>query len=168
MRTWNIVRSVSAGVLALVLFGGGTCQVSYCSEDCDPCVRQCACHRHCAQGLAADFDGAHRLDRFVVQVERGDDGTWSRHYAAIVGLSIDRALGAHAHDAREIELFARNVIAANEDRFGAEDAWTLAAIERAGEGVVATFAHAKDDTAALAFLLDRAGNLLEIVQHGAS
>lgn len=168
MRAWKIVRSSAAGALVLLLFGGATCQASYCSEDCDPCVEKCACRRHCSQGLAADFEAAHRLERFVLRVDRGDDGAWSRHHTSIVGLSIDRALGVHAHDARAIELFARNVIVANEDRFGAEHAWTLAAIDRAGDGVVVTFAHARDGSAALAFLLDRAGNLLEVVDHGSA
>ncbi|MBK7875136.1 MAG: hypothetical protein IPJ77_05210 [Planctomycetes bacterium] len=157
-------------MLASCLFLGGTCEVGvrYCDEDCDPCFQVCHCRVTCAHALAADFEDAYGLRPHVVLLEHGDDGRWTRTHGALLGLALDRAFGPGEHDARAIELFARNVIRANPETFGVEREWSVLALERAGGGVVLTFGRSADADSALVFGFDRAGNLVEVVLHGRS
>lgn len=170
MRRTDIVRAAAGSVLALFLFAGGTCQVGvrYCSDDCDPCVSVCTCKDPCPHALALDFDDAYRMRSFVLALEERADGTWTRTYSGFVGLALDRALGPGPHDARAIELFARNVIVANAEHLGAQAEWSLAAVERAGSGLVATFERPGTASDALELLFDRSGTLQAVARHGGS
>lgn len=170
MSSSAFVRGLAGGALALFLFAGGTCEVGvhYCSDDCDPCVQVCHCTATCPHSLALDFQDAYGLHRHVVAIEQREDGRWTRTYAALTGLALDRALGPGDHDAPAIELFARNVVVANPEAFGVERDWTRLALERVDGGVVLSFGARDGGDRALVFLFDRAGNVVEIVLHGRS
>jgi hypothetical protein len=170
MRKLHVLRSLAAAILCVFVFAGGFCEVRYCSDgDCDPCTTVCKCHTTCSRALAPDFESAHRLAAYTLALERHPDGTWTRTIGAIAGLSVDRALGPGPHDARDLELFARNVVAANERLLGRPGEWRLASLERAAGACVSTFVAADERSdAVLVFLFDRAGALVEIARHGSS
>ncbi|MBI5364671.1 MAG: hypothetical protein HZA53_15955 [Planctomycetes bacterium] len=170
MRSIEIVRAAAGSALAFFLLGSGSCEVGlhYCSEDCDPCVSVCHCDQVCVHALAADHAGAFEMQVFALTIDRQPDGRWTRTYSGFAGLSLDRAFGPGEHDARAIERFARNVIEANRASFGRESEWSLAGMERANGGLVATFGSTVDTEAALEFLFDREGALLAVARHGAS
>lgn len=170
MKCVDVLRSAAAGALAFLLLGSGSCVVEakYCSDDCDPCVEVCTCKDPCPSALANDAASAYRMKAFVLTHEEHPTGAVTRTYSGFVGLSLDRAFGPGDHDARTVDLYARNVIARNAEFLGHADQWSLVAIERSGGGWVATFAHAAEAEAALEFLFDREGNLLGIARHGAS
>lgn len=170
MRNIEMVRAVAGSVLACLLLGSGSCEVGihYCSEDCDPCVSVCHCDQVCAHALAADRETAFGMRSFVLTIDRQPDDRWTRTYSGFAGLSLDRALGPGEHDARAIELFARNVIEVNQVHFGREAQWSLTAMERANGGFVATFGGRDGTEAALEFLFDRDGTLLAVARHGPS
>ena len=164
-RVW---RSVLLAVLLVLVFSSGTCVVVYCSEDCDPCVVD-TCKCHTCSHHPPDFDASHRLAGFELSLAVDLDGRVTRIYSGILGLSLDRALGARAHDEAELVRFARDVLAVNADRFGprAGAAWVLDGVERIERSTVATFHEASvetvDPAASTATLLfDASGNLLEI------
>lgn len=168
MRQYPKWVSTALCSVAIGLLSSSSCTVHYCYEDCDPCFQSCRCTRNCARSLAPDFEGAHRLERFVLALERHEDGSTTRLLTGIFGLSLDRALGPREHDARDLELFTRNVVAANPRLLGVPSHWELAAIERVNGGIAVTWAGAGGGAEALVFLLDRAGNLLEIAHHAGS
>jgi hypothetical protein len=161
-------RATLAAALALAAWGsltGSICVAAYCSEgECDPCRQNCKCDKHCENALAPDFETAHRIDARAIVIEPGEHGPATRVLTGIVGLSLDRALGVREHDARDLEVFTRNVIRANAALFGAPEAWELVAVERVSGGAAVTHAAVAGEEA-LVFLLDRQGNLLEVARH---
>lgn len=170
MHRVAIVRGFVGGALALFLFVGGACEVGvhYCSEDCDPCVQVCHCTTACPHTLALDFQDAYGLHGHVVLLDRRADGTWTRAYGGMIGLTLDRALGRGEHDARAIELFARNVVVANPEPFGDESDWEFVDLARTSNGLVLTFEARGPSDHSLVFLFDRAGSVVEIAVHGRS
>lgn len=160
------LRLFAGAVLALGLFSGGTCQVSYCSDDCDPCIDVCKCHHTCSHGLASDPVELFALTRYVLVVGTLDDGSWSRSYRSIVGPSVERAFGPQADSRRVVELFARNVVQANARLFGAQEHWSLIDVERSDAGVLVRFERADGGASTLTLLLDARGRLLEIEHQG--
>ncbi len=162
----TMLRLFAGAVLALGLFSGGTCQVSYCSDDCDPCIDVCKCHRTCPHALSSDPAELFGLSRCVLVFETGADGSWSRSYRSIVGPSIERAFGRRADSRRVVELFARNVIEANARYFGAQEHWSLVDVERSDAGVLVVFERSDGAQSTLSMLLDARGRLLEIEHQG--
>lgn len=55
---------VAAGAVGWL--GGGSCQASYCSEDCDPCLKQCRCNTSICYQTSATFQATHALTDYTL------------------------------------------------------------------------------------------------------
>lgn len=164
--------------------GSGSCQASYCSEDCDPCLKQCRCSTSVCYQSNATFQATHTLGAFELVEEsldgEADDGNSDsglrRAFRAIEGLSVQRAGGPTVPDARDCVLFAQGVIATQPATFaprsGADGgAWALDAVVVCEDAWVVQFRRTTadrrvvdSDRESLTFLFDARGNLLEIEQ----
>jgi hypothetical protein len=159
-------RALAGALLVTCLLTGGTCHVSYCHDHCDPCAEICDCDKTCARAASTDPAELFGLARYVLVTDVAEDGSWSRSYRSIVGPSVERAFGAGSTSRRAVELFARNVVRANERLLGPLEMWSLAGVERSDAGVIVRFEHAGDAHGVLALLLDPDGLLVEIAHHG--
>lgn len=169
----------AAATLGVLLFASGTCEVSYCSEDCDPCVTQCHCSNlTCHHGAAAAFGETHRLGGFELLERRvsSPEGAILRTFADIYGLSVQRAGGPSTPSAPDLAGFARGVLEVNARLFAREDRraqWLLDSVDLYESAGVVNFhreyTSASDGarflpTNCVAFLFDGRGNLIEIDQ----
>ncbi len=177
---WVASATTTMGVL---LLASGTCEVSYCSEDCDPCVTQCHCSNLvCHHGAATAFRETHRLASFEL-LERRDpspgraaSGSIVRTFADIYGLSVQRAGGPAIPSAPDLVAFARGVLEVNAALFAREDrraGWILDSVDLYESAGVVTFhreyTSASDGarflpTNCVSFLFDPHGSLIEIDQ----
>ena len=157
-------------LLALLapLFWGGSCTVSafHCSEDCDPCVSTCKCadNQHCDQPLSIADEGALRLEHYAYAAV-ADAGSVSETFGAILGLSIARVLPGRDHERSDLVRFADGVLRVNAPLLGDPRVWELGSVERFSDATIVVYAA---PSASIAFLFDRAGNLLEIVRESAA
>jgi hypothetical protein len=153
----------------VLLFSGGTCILVVCSEQCDPCaVSTCKCSTcsHHPNG----FDASHRLDVFGTSVWIDRENHVTRIYSDILGLSLDRALGAGAHSENDMVRFALDVLAVNGERFRSNAGggrWVLDDVQRFdGSSVVVlhetSASSRRTENPTASFLFDVRGNLLEI------
>jgi hypothetical protein len=170
IRVWRPLFSTLIAVVTAVFLSGSVCIAVYCTEDCDPCLLQtCKCST-CAHHTS-NFESSHRLDAYDLALVADAKDQVTRVYANILGLSLDRALGAKPHSEDDLAKFARDVLTVNGDLFGpgtSAGRWVLDGVERFGSSRVATF-HASDagelvieDGASISFLFDGRGNLVEI------
>lgn len=155
---------------------GATCQVSYCSDDCDPCLQTCPCHnRTCTAGLQMDFERAHRLAAWRLSGGIDSQGNEIRTYADILGLSVRRAYGLEELGTQDLRRFAEGVIQVNHDLLDTPrglGGWVFDAVDVFETAEVVSFHHEVATTAGtrdvegsgLSFLFDPRGNLLEIDQ----
>jgi len=157
-------------LLALLapLFWGGSCTVAgfHCSEDCDPCVSTCKCenNQHCDHPLSIGDEAAVRLEHYAYAVV-ADGVSVSETFGAILGLSVARALPGRDHERGDLVRFADGVLRVNAPLLGDARGWRLGSVERFADATVVVF-EAPDSS--IAFLFDRAGNLLEIVRESAA
>ena len=160
------------GVFSIALFNGGSCVVSYCSEDCNPCVTTCQCHT-CHQNVAADWDSSHRMRVFRLHEEATSElaGRTERHqtFAWIGGLTLERALGRTSFDDADLRQFSEGVIGVNRellDLAPETGSWTFARIEHFEVGALVHFDELDPAGAraagSLEFLFDPHGGLSEI------
>ncbi len=140
---------------------GAVCEVSYCSEDCDPCVQQCKCRHNCNHGFL-DFETAHRLASYRLIVAADPQGGVVRTFSELVGLSLDFADGQREHAAGDFSRFARGVIEVNTDLIPTRSGpWTPDPVETFETAIVVPF-HRDGTEDSLSFLFDRRGSLVEI------
>jgi hypothetical protein len=140
-RVWRPLFSTLIAVMTAVLLSGSVCIAVYCTEDCDPClVQTCKCST--CKHSTANFESSHRLDVYDLGLVADAEDQVTRVYANILGLSLDRALGAPPHSADDLAKFARDVLTVNRELFppGRRDArWILDGVERFGGSRVASF-----------------------------
>jgi hypothetical protein len=164
MNTRQLLTSLVAAV-AIGWLGGGTCFVSYCSEDCDACIQQCKCKTSTCNQSGAAFQATHALVAFERSDEAGSDGALQRVFTDIVGLSVQRAGGPAVPGAEDVVRFARGVLLVNEALFRRNAAeFTLLHTERCESGTLAQFQREHDGRATdlVTFYFDPRGNLVEI------
>ena len=159
------VRSIAtalATALLAALLCGGSCRVSYCSDDgCDPCVQQCKCRKTC-QAASIDFESAHRLADYRLAIVEDPDGAQVRIVSGIVGLSLAFVPGAHERTAQDHLRFARGVIEVNAALLAPRGGpWEPEPVQIFETAVVIPFRRIGAEDS-LAFLFDRLGNLVEI------
>ncbi|MDZ4773696.1 MAG: hypothetical protein SGI72_11250 [Planctomycetota bacterium] len=156
----TLVVAASVGWLS-----AGSCQVSYCDEDCDPCFQQCRCKTSVCYQSSASFLVAHTLVAFDRTDEMNSAGELHRVFSDIAGLSAQRAGAPSNPDGAAIIAFARGVLAVNAALFGrAANEFELLHTERMETGCFVQFeraegAHATD---LVTFYFDPRGNLVEI------
>lgn len=168
----NVLRALCFALSIALLFGvstSGSCQASYCSEDCDPCLTQCVCTNVCHHS-SATFRATHALVDFTYS-EVHDGARTVRTFADVVGLST-RATGVPAMpESADLARFARGVLEVSAARFGTTTnaPWVLDAVDVYENVRVVTFhldsAQISDPAAnQMSFLFDAAGNLIEVDQ----
>lgn len=161
-------------VLAIVVvgvngwLGGSTCVVSYCHEDCDPCLQQCKCNTECHHSHAT-FAATHALERFEVVERTGERGATQRTFTEILGLSVERAGGPAWPGDDDIVRFVRGVIEVNAAQLArpdADPAFDLDSVSRYETAIVVQMHQVVQpgNGNQLGFLFDPRGNLLEIDQ----
>lgn len=156
----TIVVAASVGWLS-----AGSCHVSYCDEDCDPCFQQCRCKTSvCYQG-SASFQAAHALVVFerVEHVEA--DGSVQRQFTDIMGLSARRGGSPQSLTVDDVVRFGRGVLAVNAGLFGRDAAeFVLSHTERCESGVFLQFQREIHGSATdlVTLFFDPHGNLVEI------
>lgn len=158
------IRTLAAA-LALGWLASGTCHISYCSDDCDPCIEECHCHKSTCHRTGLSWAFVHTLARYERGDERNPDGSLHRTFGAIRGLSTARAGGSAAPSSAEAAFFARNVLAANRALFGRPaEAFTLLDALACESGILVRYQRdeAGQATDLVTFLFDPRGNLLEI------
>lgn len=154
-----------AAALALGWLTGGSCHVSYCDEDCDPCLQRCRCHTSICYQRSASWAATHALVLYERSDVRTTEGDLQRRFGDIRGLSVRLAGGPSPADPSDSVRFCRDVLLANEVLFGrAAGAFVLLDVLSDGTGTLVRF---ERDEAGLAtdlvtFLLDPRGNLVEI------
>ena len=167
-------RSIASAVAAFLLvagLSGGSCQISYCSEDCDPCVAQCKCRTTCHHGLAYDFETVHRLSTFRLAESIDSGGLRSRTISDIVGLSLElagRPADPSLRSPGDFTGFARAVIEVNPGLLAPRgESWTPEPAQVFQTALVVPFRGGSTEDGlgeSLDFLFDRRGNLVEIHQ----
>lgn len=165
MNTKRALTSLAAA-LAIGWLGGGTCHISYCDEDCDPCVQKCRCRTSVCYQSAAAYQATHALVVFDRRDEASRDGAVQSVFTDIVGLSVQRAGGPAAPGIEDVVRFARGVLLVNEALFRRSAAeLMLLHTERCESGTLAQFQreHEGRATDLVTFLFDPRGNLAEIV-----
>lgn len=163
----SISRTVASAVAAIFLvagLSGSSCTVAYCSEDCDPCVKQCKCSGTCQNGLAFDFETVHRFSTYRLTASLDPEGEATRTFTDIVGLSLDFAHGPVDHSAADFTRFAEAVIEVNPWLLAPGGRmWTPEAVQVFQTAFVVPF-RGQSALERLDFLFDRRGNLVEIQQ----
>jgi hypothetical protein len=158
-----------AVVGAATWLGGGSCAVSYCSEDCDPCLSShCKCNTVC-QHSHATFEATHALEHFEIAEHTGEHGATQRTFSQILGLSVERAGGPAWPADDDIVRFTRGVIDVNPTQLARRDAslaFELDSVSRYETAVVVQMHQvaAPDHENQLSFLFDPRGNLIEVDQ----
>jgi hypothetical protein len=163
MNTKRALTSLVAAV-AIGWLGGGTCQVSYCSEDCDPCLQQCVCQTHCHQTGAA-FQAAHALVAFEVVDVSSEEGALQRNFTDIRGIRVQRAGGSTIPDVDDCVRCARGVLVVNARLFHRDASeFVLRQAERCASGTLLHFEREQDGrvTDLVTFFFDPLGNLMQI------
>lgn len=162
----------AAAVLLVGWLGSGSCFVSYCSEDCDPCLQQCRCsHTNCSQ-TSTSFKATHALTDFEVVDRSLDVARLHRTFIDVVGLSVQRAGGPAVPEASDIVRFAQGVLAVNSALLARSDcrpAFEFDSVHGYETGWVVQFHQDPLDPEraaanAQSFLFDVRGNLVEIDQ----
>ena len=166
MKVGRAIASAVAAFSLVSFLSGGSCTVSYCSEDCDPCVQQCQCRRVCNHPLSVDFETAHKLAAYRLSVAVEPSGGQVRTFSEIVGLSLALAYGPRENADQDFVRFARGVIQVNPVLGEAKGAagggrWTPEPVEIFEACVVVPFQREGSEDR-LTFLFDRRGNLVEI------
>lgn len=171
-RGWKGAFVAVFAAFAVGWLGGGSCQVSYCSEDCDPCVRQCHCTNSVCIQTNATFQATHALTEFVPVEYATDSGATRRTLIEIVGLSVQRAGGPAWPEADDVKRFARGILAVNATllaRPEIDSAFEFDSISAFETAWVVQFHQERTETSrsltnTVSLLLDRSGNLVEIDQ----
>lgn len=170
VSVWRPLVSTFIALLLVGLLSGGGCIVVYCTEDCDPClVQYCKCS---VCDYTANHETVHRLDAYDLTWVADSRDRVTRIYANILGLSLDRALGAKPHSSDDLAKFARHVLVVNAGLFRVSSSagrWVLDGVEHFEGSRVVSFhesmggeSSVADETATVAFLFDGRGNLVEI------
>jgi hypothetical protein len=164
MTSARTIASAVASILLVAGLCGGSCQVSYCSEDCDPCVQQCRCHSSCQHGLGYDFESARRLGTYRLTDSVFEKGRRTRTYAEIAGLSLDLAYGPRSHAPDAYARFASEVLEVNTTILRPPAGAWVPGTPQVFESVLIVPFRDEEGTASLEMLFDRRGNLVELQQ----
>jgi len=177
-RSWRHAALALTAALTVGWLGGGSCQASYCSEDCDPCVAHCRCSTSVCYQSSATFAATHALTEYTLDEAREEAGA-RRTFRDIVGLSVQRAGGSARPTADECVAFARGVLSVNAALFpcATEDDVPRATaefvldaalafdgrwvVQMHREGIAARRAESRP-VDVVTFLFDERGNLIEI------
>lgn len=123
MLVRRLAQAAVAGAAGLL--ASGSCYVSYCAEDCDPCFQDCKCKTVCTATAPGAPDGLR-----IHAVRIAFDGR---------STTVDGIFGLRAAPGTDLVRHARAVLAANADLPGmprAEGEWELLAIDRVRDGAV--------------------------------
>jgi hypothetical protein len=124
---------LGSAVLAALAIGwlcGGSCYISYCDEDCDPCLQSCKCKTQCNL-VAPDAPDGLRVHAARALADE-QHGRWAWH--GVFGLRAPRGTALADH--------ARAVLLANADLPGMPEQpaeWTLIAEDAHPRGAVLHF-----------------------------
>ncbi len=149
---WRRWRAALGAALAIAWLCGGSCYISYCAEDCDPCVQSCKCKTRCDL-VAPDAPDGLRLHAARVLVDERQ-GRWAWH--GVFGLRAPRGAALADH--------ARAVLVANADLPGMPDRsaeWVLVAEDLHQGGAVLHF-EADGRVATCLYGVDAAFEALEL------
>ena len=162
LATWIAV------VGATVWLGGGSCQVSYCKEDCDPCLHQCVCNTVC-EHTHASFQLTHALREFLLTEHSASDDMTQRTFSELIGLSVEGSHGPAWPGDGDLVTFARGVLAVNPAYLARRDSplqFDLDSVSRYETATVVQMHQATEGghENQISFLFDPRGNLIEIDQ----
>jgi len=167
-RVGQQLATALAALCAMGWLGGGSCHVSYCSEDCDPCFEHCACNTICSHSHAT-FQATHALTDYFLVEHPVSNGMVQRTFTEIAGLSIERAGGPAWPGDEHVLAFTRGLLAVNPSHLARRDApveFVLDSLFRYETAIVAQFHQdvppGRENL--VTFLLDPRGNLIEIDQ----
>lgn len=175
-RISDALGAVAGAFFLVSALCGATCQASFCTEDCDPCVQTCICHdRPCGSGSALAFEPAHRLVAWRLSAGLDTGGGEVRTISEILAPSIRRAYGVEEFGESDLRRFAEGAIDVNDVLLAPPRNvgwWTFDSVDVFETAVVVSFHHrvstphgVRDvEGSGLSFLFDRAGNLIEIDQ----
>lgn len=120
------MRPRRAASLPIALLAGflasGSCYVSYCAEDCDPCFQDCKCKTVCSATAPGVADGLRiHAARIAIEGRR---------------TIVDGVFGLRAAPGTDLVRHARAVLQANQDLPGMprEQEWELLAADRLRDG----------------------------------
>ena len=167
---WRVVARVACALVLAAWASSDGCVLVVCSETCDPCLGNCKCHQNTCPHPNG-FDETHRLKAFEPLQLVDGDGQVTRIYAHVLGLSLDRALGAGPHDSKQYVQFAQGVLDVNRDLVspGARSGqWLLESFERFETASVVVFRDSSPGSGSASFLFDARGELIEIYHELAS
>jgi hypothetical protein len=156
----TLVTTLSIGWLS-----SGSCHVSYCDEDCDPCIQQCRCHTSICYQSSAAWLAVRTLTRYELVETPGVAGDRQRVFSDIQGLSVQRAGGPPVPAANDVVAFARDVLIANPAHFGRDaSAFALLDVVACESGNLVRFQRSREGRATdlVTFLFDPRGGLAEI------
>lgn len=166
-RSWK--RAATALVTAFTVgwLSSGSCRVSYCSEDCDPCVAYCHCQTSACYYSSSTLRALHTLTVFERSERRGSSDEMHQTLRDIQGLSVQLIGGPRTPEVADCVRFARGVLSVNAALFarrGATGEFTLLHADECETGTLVQFQRERDgratDLATLFF--DPSGSLLQI------
>jgi hypothetical protein len=147
---------------------GDSCSVSYCKEDCDPCLQHCLCSNVCNH-THATFQATHALTEFNLTEHASGEKLMQRTFNELMGLSVERAGGPPWPPDDDVVRFARGVLAVNPSHLTRRDGsldFVLDSVLRYETAIVVQLhqvAQPGHDNL-VSFLFDPRGNLIEIDQ----
>lgn len=163
------IRLLAAGVLVPLAAGwlaGGSCSVSACYEECDPCFQVCKCTRVCQNPVAGE-QGLRIVAHEARVLERTGAG-FVRVLDVAVGPALAWSAGDEPADPARLAEFARRVLDVNAGLFTAapDPVWTLEALHAFPGRTVVQFAlepgrFAPRRANSVSLLFDAEGRLLE-------
>jgi hypothetical protein len=123
---WSRARAWLAAPLLVGWLGSGSCTISACYEECDPCFSACKCTSTCHAHLHAGT--GPRIQSCCSRIAESSATRFVRELEVLDGPRTPS--DPEMPEARLVE-FARAVLAANAEFFSAQPAprWTLEAVE---------------------------------------
>lgn len=148
--------------LAIGWLASGSCSLSACYEECDPCYQACKCSNLC-QNLVAGESGLS-IVAHTSRIVESSRARFVRQFEVLVGPTLE--LTTETSSARLVD-FARRVLDVNVILFTAErePRWSLAAVHAFRDSTAIAFelqspASRRSNSVTLVF--DATGRLLEL------
>ncbi|MBL8859627.1 MAG: hypothetical protein JNL28_14055 [Planctomycetes bacterium] len=166
-RPWKRTAVALVTALAFGWLSSGSCQVSYCSEDCDPCVVQCRCRTSACYYSSSTLQALHTLKLYERSEGYAAEGELHQSFSDIRGLSVQLVGGPPAPEVADCVRFARGVLSVNAALFarpGAAGEFDLVQAHASDTGALVQFQRERDGRATdlVTLFFDPRGSLLQI------
>jgi len=163
---WQRLAGVLLTAASFGWLSSGSCQVSYCSEDCDPCVVQCRCQTSVCYYGSSTLRGLHTLTQYE-RSEGASADVLHQTFRDIRGVSLQFLGAAPEPSVEDCVRFARGILSVNArlfDRPGVKGEFTLVQSGRCEGGTLVQFQRGAeaDATDLVILFFDVGGSLLQI------